>query len=219
MNTPKSIHWPAAVSRWSYTRIKARVLSVVSSLAVLVVIFLVALWGFTALSRRLVMLIGRRGPFWIAGLKDWATLNMPAHGMMLPVKRIVSYLFFRRQGEELFLLLLVLTLFVAGFLIGTSWTALLGITYTKGAFEVIPRRLLGLTAILVVVGAGSWHVSQRHEKDLTLYAPQKNIHTMPLATWLADGWRDLPAWRIDLEGEYEQPLTIQLVSRQSSSVG
>ena len=32
---------------------------------------------------------------------------------------------------------------------------------------------------------------------------------MPLATWLADGWRDLPAWRIDMAGEREQPLTIQ----------
>jgi undecaprenyl-diphosphatase len=32
---------------------------------------------------------------------------------------------------------------------------------------------------------------------------------MPLVTWLADGWRDLPAWRIDMAGEREQPLTIQ----------
>jgi undecaprenyl-diphosphatase len=32
---------------------------------------------------------------------------------------------------------------------------------------------------------------------------------MPIATWLADGWRDLPAWRIDMAGEREQPLTIQ----------
>jgi hypothetical protein len=32
---------------------------------------------------------------------------------------------------------------------------------------------------------------------------------MPLATWVADGWRTLPPWRIDLGGEMEQPLTIQ----------
>ncbi len=28
--------------------------------------------------------------------------------------------------------------------------------------------------------------------------------------WLANGWRKLPAWRIDMMGEWEHPLTIQL---------
>ena len=32
---------------------------------------------------------------------------------------------------------------------------------------------------------------------------------MPLEKWLTGGWRELPAWRIDLGGEQEQPLTIQ----------
>ena len=73
----------------------------------------------------------------------------------------------------------------------------------------MPRRLLGLVAVLVVLIAGGWHVTQRHAKDLTFYAPQHNVQAMPLATWLADGWRDFPAWRIDMAGEREQPLTIQ----------
>lgn len=41
------------------------------------------------------------------------------------------------------------------------------------------------------------------------YAPQQEVQSMALATWLADGWRDIPGWRIDLMGEREQPLTIQ----------
>jgi hypothetical protein len=52
-------------------------------------------------------------------------------------------------------------------------------------------------------------VTQRHEKDLAFYTPRQNVQSMPLAKWLADGWRELPAWRIDMEGEWEQPLTIQ----------
>ena len=98
---------------------------------------------------------------------------------------------------------------LGGFLIGTSWVALLGIAYLKGSAEIIPRRLLGLVVILVIVIAGGWHVTQRHKNDLAFYAPRHKVQSMPLATWQADGWRDLPAWRIDMTGEREQPFTIQ----------
>lgn len=27
--------------------------------------------------------------------------------------------------------------------------------------------------------------------------------------WWADAWQTLPAWRIDIEGQYEQPMTVQ----------
>ncbi len=98
---------------------------------------------------------------------------------------------------------------LGGYFIGTSWAALMGITYLKGADEKIPRRLLGLTVVLVIVIAGGWHVIQRHEKDLAFYAPRHNVQIIALASWQDDGWRDLPAWRIDMEGELEQPLTVQ----------
>ena len=98
---------------------------------------------------------------------------------------------------------------LGGFFIGTSWIALLGIAYLKRPGEGVPRRLLGLVTVLVIVIAGGWHVSRRYEKDLAFYAPRYNVQSMPLATWLADGWRELPAWRIDMKGEWEQPLTIQ----------
>ncbi|NOY87327.1 MAG: phosphatase PAP2 family protein [Deltaproteobacteria bacterium] len=352
--------------------------AVSTRLAVLIFILLAAMWGFIWLSRKLVVLVGHRGPIWLAALKDWAAADTPVHGVMLPVKRLLLYLFLRQQGEELFFGFLVLMLFVAGwgflgvlqdvlakdplviadqavyhffqslrtpwgdhilvavtelgdsfvnicisgavllvlllkrryrtagywvltilggllgvqllkwlihlprpvalyhgtsaygfpsghttmsvilygflailiarglsstlrwglfvsvfvvsfvvaisrlylgahwlsdvlggFFIGTSWVALLGIAYLKRPSEGVPRRLLGLVTVLVIVIAGSWHVSRRHEKDLAFYAPRYNVQSMPLATWLADGWRELPAWRIDMKGEWEQPLTIQ----------
>lgn len=98
---------------------------------------------------------------------------------------------------------------LGGYFIGTSWTALTGIAYLKGADEHIPRRLLGVTVVLVIVIAGGWHVIQRHEKDLVFYAPRHNEKTIALSSWQTDGWLDLPAWRIDMEGEPEQPLTVQ----------
>jgi len=98
---------------------------------------------------------------------------------------------------------------LGGFLIGTSWTALVGIAYLKGPAEIVPRRLLGIVAVLVILIAGGWHVAQRHEKDLAFYAPRHDVRSMSQEKWLTDGWRELPAWRIDMAGEREQPLTIQ----------
>ncbi|WP_457551183.1 VTT domain-containing protein [Desulfobacula sp.] len=98
---------------------------------------------------------------------------------------------------------------LGGFFIGTSWTILIGIVYLKKPAEKVPRRLLGLMIVLVVGIAGGWHVSQHHEKDLSFYTPRHKVQAMSLATWATNGWRELPAWRIDMAGEQEQPLILQ----------
>jgi membrane protein DedA with SNARE-associated domain/membrane-associated phospholipid phosphatase len=98
---------------------------------------------------------------------------------------------------------------LGGFFIGTAWIALLGIAYLKSPAERVPRRLVGLAAFLVIVIAGGWHAVRNHDKDLAFYAPQREVQTMGLRTWLTGGWRRLPPWRVDMVGEREQPLTIQ----------
>jgi undecaprenyl-diphosphatase len=98
---------------------------------------------------------------------------------------------------------------LGGYFIGTSWSAVMGISYLKGAEKPVPRRWLGLTVVLVLAAAGGWHVSQRHEKDLVFYAPRRSVKTVSTESWRTGAWRSLPARRIDLEGEPEQPLTVQ----------
>jgi undecaprenyl-diphosphatase len=98
---------------------------------------------------------------------------------------------------------------LGGYFIGAGWAALMGISYLKGAEKSVPRRLLGLTVVLVFLAVGGWHVTQRHEKDLAFYAPHKTVKTVSADAWRSDAWRDLPTRRIDLEGELEQPLTVQ----------
>lgn len=99
---------------------------------------------------------------------------------------------------------------LGGYFFGMSWAALLGIAYLKWPDAKIPRRLLGLVVVLVILIAGGWHVIRRHETDLAFYARRYDVQTMRLTVWQTGGWRDFPAWRIDMEGEYEQPLTVQL---------
>lgn len=352
--------------------------AVSTRLAGLIFLILATSWIIVWLGRKLVLLVGHRGPMWLAALKHWAADDTAAYGVVLPVKRFLSYLFLRQQGEGLFLGFLVLALFAAGwgflgimediltkdslvladqavyhffqalrtpwmdrifvgvtefgdsfvniclsgavllvllgkrcyrsavfwattilgglagiqllkwlihsprpvaiyhgasafgfpsghttmsvilygflailiarsfsstlrwglfvvvflisfimaisrlylgvhwlsdvlggFFIGTSWTALLGIVYLKSPDKGIPRRLLGFVVLLVVLIAGGWHVSRHHETDLAFYASRHAVQSMPLQKWISDGWRELPVWRIDMEGEREQPLTIQ----------
>lgn len=100
---------------------------------------------------------------------------------------------------------------LGGYLIGIIWVTIVGIAYLRKVDKTVPKRLLAGAVISIVVIAGGWHVTQQHKKDLSFYAPRYTIQTIALATWLTDGWRDLPAYRIDLVGEREQPLTIQWV--------
>ncbi|MFQ5842069.1 MAG: VTT domain-containing protein [Thermodesulfobacteriota bacterium] len=106
---------------------------------------------------------------------------------------------------------------LGGFFLASAWTALAGIGYLKGRPEVIPRRLLILVALMVFLTAGFWHVADRHSKDLVFYAPRRSVHMVSLQTWMEKGWEKLPAWRIDLGGEREQPLTIQWAGDPASS--
>lgn len=102
---------------------------------------------------------------------------------------------------------------LGGCFIGTSWTAFMGIAWMKASDEKVPHRLLAFTVVLVIALAGSWHVARRHGQDLAFYAPRHEEKTVTLASWRSGGWRHLPAWRVDMEGELEQPLTVQWVGR------
>ncbi|MDA3790419.1 MAG: VTT domain-containing protein [Desulfobacula sp.] len=351
--------------------------AVSTRLAVLVFILLVAVWGFIWLGRKLVLRVGHQGPVWFATFKGWISTDEPVHWLLRPVKSLFSYLFLRQQGEELFLIFLVLLLSLSGWgalsvlqdvlakdplvladqavyhffqslrtpwadpvfaaiselgdsfvniclffailvvlvsrkcyrtagfwtitilgalagfqslkglshlvfpvvvqgvlafgslsghtatsvilygflaillarsslgslrwgifitvllisfiialshlylgthwlsdilggiFIGTSWTALSGIAWLKKPTPKVPRCLLGLVTILIIVFAGGWHVARNLEKDLVLYAPRYNVQTMAFAVWSGSGWKNLSAWRFDMGGEREQPLTIQ----------
>lgn len=98
---------------------------------------------------------------------------------------------------------------LGGFFLGISWVAFLGIAYYRKPDAAMPRRLLMLVVVLIVISAGGWHVRERHARDLAFYAPRHKSEIMSHSVWQRAGWRTLPAWRIDMAGEREQPLTIQ----------
>jgi membrane protein DedA with SNARE-associated domain/membrane-associated phospholipid phosphatase len=98
---------------------------------------------------------------------------------------------------------------LGGASVGLLWVTLLGIAYDRHPAPALPlKRLLAiiLTALFV---AGAWQVEFRYRQDLANYAPRVQMQTVSLGDWLNGYWRELPAYRIDIEGINTQPLNFQ----------
>lgn len=98
----------------------------------------------------------------------------------------------------------------AGILIGTAWVTLLAIIYS---WRLRPRRvgagqLLGV-AVLAFAATWGFHLAYQYQHDILRYAPRQEVQLMSLADWRAGAYRQLPARRIDMVGETEEPLTLQ----------
>lgn len=98
---------------------------------------------------------------------------------------------------------------LGGLTFGTAWVALLAIAYLRRSKN--SSRTHGLAAIVLatLVVAGVWHVSAQHAADTERYAQRVEVRAVNPSIWWASGWGSLPTWRVDLEGEYEQPITFQ----------
>lgn len=99
----------------------------------------------------------------------------------------------------------------AGIAIGTAWVMLLAITYaSRQPRGVGAGGLLGV-AVLAFAAAWGFHMNRRFQYDMARYAPQKEVRQIALVDWRTGAYRQLPAKRIDLGGETEEPLTLQWV--------
>jgi undecaprenyl-diphosphatase len=86
---------------------------------------------------------------------------------------------------------------------------LLGIAYYRHSARIAPPKSLTAVALVALVLAGAWHVSDRYSEDLQRYAPQLEFQHMDSASWWQQDWVTLAAYRRDLEGGYEQPFNLQ----------
>ncbi len=98
---------------------------------------------------------------------------------------------------------------VAGIGLGTAWVALLAIARARhrGSHERI--RALPQLTLAVFAAALAWHAHAAFRTDLARYAVRVPVQQMDAAQWWASAWRQLPAYRLDLEGERQQPLNVQ----------
>jgi len=98
---------------------------------------------------------------------------------------------------------------LGGASVGLLWVTLLGIAYDRHPAPALPlKQLLTVTLTLLLV-AGAWQVEFRYRQDLANFAPRMEMQTVALPDWLNGYWRELPAYRIDIEGVNTQPLNFQ----------
>ena len=98
---------------------------------------------------------------------------------------------------------------LGGLAFGTAWVALLAIAYLRRSMTSTRTHGLAATVLATLVVAGVWHVSAQHAADTERYAQRVEVRAVNPSIWWASDWSSLPTWRMDLEGEYEQPVTFQ----------
>ena len=100
-----------------------------------------------------------------------------------------------------------------GLAFGTVWLTALGFSYLRKPSEPLSAPGLLIVGCAMLALAGGLNVYRHHALDVDRYAVKETTPTMAVDVWWATGWRDLPARRVDLTGEVEEPLTIQFAGR------
>lgn len=97
----------------------------------------------------------------------------------------------------------------AGVLFGIGITAGFALIFRREEIteRVASSVLAAVATALVVVGA--WHVDRAIDSALVFYAPQPAPPLELTLAWRDGGWRRLPAYRVDVAGEREEPLVLQ----------
>ncbi|MGS4886646.1 VTT domain-containing protein [Roseibium sp. MB-4] len=98
---------------------------------------------------------------------------------------------------------------LAGLLFGTAIVSAFAFVFGPIHNEKIGR--LTLTAIVcgMLAGFGGWHVARSFDAGLVTYAPQIHKEIIQASDWRGGTWQSLPAHRIGIDGETEEPLVIQ----------
>jgi undecaprenyl-diphosphatase len=99
---------------------------------------------------------------------------------------------------------------LAGWSLGLAWVALMGIAYRHHPAPAVATKIFAPVAVISLVLLTGFYSSQRLEQDLEFYRPLTTTTvSMNRSEWTGGGWKDLPAYREDLEARRIHPLDLQ----------
>lgn len=98
---------------------------------------------------------------------------------------------------------------LAGLLFGTAMVSAFAFVFGPIHNEKIGRRTLAVSVVATLAIFGGWHLSGTYQKALLTYEPRADKEVLTVSGWLENGWQTLPARRIELNGDREEPLVIQ----------
>lgn len=108
---------------------------------------------------------------------------------------------------------------LAGLLFGTAVVSAFAFVFGPIHNEKIGRATVASIAVAALTVFGGWHVLRTFDTALLTYAPRVNTEILSAGSWRAGAWQHMPALRIGLTGETEEPLVIQYVGPLDRFVG
>lgn len=102
---------------------------------------------------------------------------------------------------------------LGGATLGLIGVALFGIAYSRHPAERLSPVALALITVTGLVVIGSWHIGNRFTHDQQRYAIREEFATMSMVSWWEGGWRELPAYRIDVRDSHNFPLNVQYAGK------
>jgi membrane protein DedA with SNARE-associated domain/membrane-associated phospholipid phosphatase len=99
-----------------------------------------------------------------------------------------------------------------GLLLGLCLTAVFAMIRTGFEFELGKTLRYPLIACAVFAVVGGTRAISYQETDLARYAPAPEAIALAEELWLAEAWRDLPVRRLDLMGDSEETISLQVIA-------
>jgi membrane protein DedA with SNARE-associated domain/membrane-associated phospholipid phosphatase len=99
-----------------------------------------------------------------------------------------------------------------GLLLGLCLTAVFAMIRTGFEFELGKTLRYPLIACAVFAVVGGTRAISYQETDLALYAPKPEAIALSVGHWLNEGWKQIPARRLDLMGDSEETISLQVLA-------
>ncbi|WP_371365375.1 VTT domain-containing protein [Pseudomonas sp. QL9] len=96
-----------------------------------------------------------------------------------------------------------------GLAFATAWLTALGLWYRRKPPEAVGAAGLLIVALITLGVAGSFHIHRQYAFDIARYAPPVHTQSLSAQAWWSTGWQQLPARRVEITGEIEEPLALQ----------
>ncbi len=101
---------------------------------------------------------------------------------------------------------------IGGLLFGWIMAGLFGLFEERIREPSIRPLVLGLASTAALLVAWGVHATQSFDDNVARYSPHRQVVRLSMENWLAGGWKEVARARIDLKGEFEEPLFFQVAA-------